>query len=154
MRCTCANRIWSFFFYLYIELFELVIEVIFHCCTTPPCHKITLFKRPFRGSRFERLDDAFVLLVSLIFLYPQKILRKSSFLSDDRLNSWMYSVRWFSVLITMPSGLRFQTRFSWNIIVLTSGRCKTSSLGWSAGLLIPRASVRFRQKLKKSRTQI
>ena len=23
---------------LYIELFELVIEVIFHYCTTPPCH--------------------------------------------------------------------------------------------------------------------
>ena len=58
---------------LYIELFDLVIEIIFHYCTTPPCHKINLFKRPFRGSRFERLDDAFVLLVSLIFLYPQKI---------------------------------------------------------------------------------
>ena len=61
---------------LYIELFELVIEVIFHYCTTPPCHKIDLFKRPFLGSRFERLDDASVLLVFLIsgFLYPQEIL--------------------------------------------------------------------------------
>jgi len=59
---------------LYIELIERVIEVIFHYYTTPPCHKINLFKRPFRGSRFERLDDAFVLLFSLIFLYPQKIL--------------------------------------------------------------------------------
>ena len=39
------------------------------------------------------------------------ILRKSSFLSDDRLNSRMYSVRWF-LLITMPSGLWFQNRFS------------------------------------------
>ena len=58
---------------LYIEFFELVIEVIFHYFTTPPCHKINLFKRPIRGSRFERLDDAFVLLVSLIFLYLQKI---------------------------------------------------------------------------------
>ena len=59
---------------LYIELFELVIEVIFHYCTTPPCYKIDLSKRPFRGSRSERLDDASVLLVSLIFfLYPQKI---------------------------------------------------------------------------------
>ena len=73
---------------LYIELFELVIEVIFHYCTTPPCHKIDLYKRPFRGSRFERLDDASVLLVSLIFLYPLKYL----FLSDDRLKSRMYSV--------------------------------------------------------------
>jgi len=88
---------------LYIELFGLVIEVIFHYCTTPPCHKINLFKRLFRGS----LDDASVLPVSLIFLYPQK----SWFLSDDRVNSRMYSVRW-SLLITMPSGLRFQNRFS------------------------------------------
>ena len=57
----------------YIEFFELVIEVIFHYCTTSPCHKIDLFKRPFQGSRSERLDNASVLLVSLIFLYPQKI---------------------------------------------------------------------------------
>jgi len=63
------------FFCLYIEPFELVIEIIFHCCTTPPCHKINLFKRQFWGSHFEHHDDAFVLLlVSLIFLYPQKIL--------------------------------------------------------------------------------
>jgi len=59
---------------LYIEFFELVIEVIFHYCTTPPCHKIDLFKRPFQGSHSERLVDASVLLVSLMFLYPQKIL--------------------------------------------------------------------------------
>jgi len=59
---------------LYIEFFELVIEIIFHYCTTPPCHKIDLFKRPFWDSRFERLDNAFVLLVSLIFLYLQEIL--------------------------------------------------------------------------------
>jgi len=62
--------------WLYIQPFELVTEIIFHSgyCTTPQCHKINLFKRPFRGSRLERLDNAFVLLVSLIFLYPQKIL--------------------------------------------------------------------------------
>ena len=60
---------------LYIEPFELFIEIIFHYCTTPPCHKINLFKHPFRGSHFERLDDAFVLLtVSLIFVYPEKVL--------------------------------------------------------------------------------
>ena len=33
-------------------------------------------------------------------------------------------------------------------------RCKTSSVGQSAGLLILRSSVRFRQKLNKLRTQI
>ena len=59
--------------YLYTQPFELVIEIIFHYWPTPPCHKINLFNRPFCGSRFERLDDALVLLVSLIFLYPQKI---------------------------------------------------------------------------------
>jgi len=59
---------------LYFDPFELALEIIFHYCTMPPCHKINLFKSPFRGSRYERLDDAFVLLVSLIFFYPQKIL--------------------------------------------------------------------------------
>jgi len=59
---------------LYLDPFELVIEIIFHYCTTTPCHKINLFKRPIRGCRFERLDDAFVLLISLIFLDHQKIL--------------------------------------------------------------------------------
>jgi len=56
---------------LYIEPLELVIKIIFHYCTTPPCHKINLFKHPswLWGSRFGCLDDAFVLLVSLIFLY-------------------------------------------------------------------------------------
>jgi len=58
----------------YTEPFELVIEIVFHYCTTSPYHKIHLFKRPFWGSRFERLDDAFVLLISLVFFYPQKIL--------------------------------------------------------------------------------
>jgi len=59
---------------LYIEPLELVIAIIFHYCTTPPCRKMNLFKRPFWGSHFERLDDTFVLLVSLIFLCRQKIL--------------------------------------------------------------------------------
>ena len=40
------------------------------------------------------------------------------------------------------------------LLLLNLRRCKTSSVGQSAGLLIPRSSVRFRQKLKKSRTQI
>jgi len=37
---------------LYVEPFKLVIEVIVNYCNTPPCHKINLFKRLFRGSRF------------------------------------------------------------------------------------------------------
>jgi len=63
-----------FVFCLYTEPFELVIEIVFRYCNTPPCHNIHLFTHPFRGIRFERLDDAFVLLISLIFLYLQKIL--------------------------------------------------------------------------------
>jgi len=35
---------------LYTEPFELVITIVFHYCTTPPCHKINLFKRPFLKS--------------------------------------------------------------------------------------------------------
>jgi len=34
---------------VYTEPFELVIEIVFHYCTTPPCHQINVFKRPFRG---------------------------------------------------------------------------------------------------------
>jgi len=52
--------------------FGAFTEIVFHYSTTPVCHKIDLVKRPIRGSRFERLDDAFVLLISLIFFYPQK----------------------------------------------------------------------------------
>ena len=40
------------------------------------------------------------------------------------------------------------------MVVTYPRRCKTSSVGQSAGLLIPRSSVRFRQKLRKLRTQI
>jgi len=65
---------------LYTEPFEIVIEIVFIYCITPFYHKIDLFKRPFRGSCSKRLDDAFVLLIILIVLYPQK----SSFVSDDR----------------------------------------------------------------------
>ena len=56
---------------LYTEPFELAVEIVFYYCTKPPCNKINLIKRAFRGSRSERLDNASVLLVSLNFLYPQ-----------------------------------------------------------------------------------
>jgi len=68
----CHQNLVSFS-YLCTEPVELFIEIVFHYCTTPPYHKIHLYKRPFWGSHFERLDDAFVLLISLIFLYPPKI---------------------------------------------------------------------------------
>jgi len=71
LHMRCQNLV--LLSYSYTKPFELVIEIAFHYCTTPPCHKIDLFKRPFRDSHCERLDDASVLLISFIFLYPQKI---------------------------------------------------------------------------------
>ena len=50
-------------FSLYTKPSELAIEIVFYWCITPPCHKINLVKRPFRGRCSERLDDAFVLLI-------------------------------------------------------------------------------------------
>ena len=44
--------------------------------------------------------------------------------------------------------------FSFGTFRIHPKRCKTSSVGQSTGLLILRSSVRFRQKLKKLRTQI
>jgi len=95
------------FLCLYIEPFELVIEIIFHYCTTPPCLKINLLKVH---------SGAFALSASMMLLCcslasSSFALRKFSFLSDDRLNSRMHSVWWFLV-ITVPSGLRFQRRCS------------------------------------------
>jgi len=65
--------------------FELVMKIILPYCTTPPCHNIDLFKRPFQGSRFEYLNDAFVLLIGLNFVYLPKVL-----IYADCLNSRMY----------------------------------------------------------------
>jgi len=73
MRCTCTTK-------------SHPLSLLVHCWTFRACCRdhfpllhhasLPLSKRPFwpRGSCFERLDDAFVLLVSLIFLYTQKIL--------------------------------------------------------------------------------
>jgi len=74
---------------------------------TPSCHKINLFKHPFRGSRLQDLDDILCCSLASSPFTP----RKFSLLSDYRLNSRMCSVRWF-LLITMPAGLRFQKQFS------------------------------------------
>jgi hypothetical protein len=59
---------------VYTKPFELVPEIILHYCTTPPCHKINLFKRPSWGRRVKHLNDAFMLLISLIFFDHQKII--------------------------------------------------------------------------------
>jgi len=59
---------------LYVKPFDPVTEIVSHYCTTPPYYQINLLKSSFWGSRFERLDDAFVFFISLIFLSPQKIL--------------------------------------------------------------------------------
>jgi len=105
---------------LYIELssFELVIDAILHYCTTPPCHKINLFKRPFRGSNFERLDDAFVLLVSLIFVYPQKILICVSWLFGPECVESCYGQR---LLLTLCAASRMWVTHRSVVIVPPEG---------------------------------
>ena len=75
---------------LYSGLVELVTEVIFHYCTTPPCHKIDLFKRPFKAGAAALSASMMLLCCSLAS--SSFTLKKSLFLSDDRLNSRMYSV--------------------------------------------------------------
>jgi len=60
----------------------LLVHWAFRACyrnCLPLLHHASLLqnwsiKRPFWGSRFELLDDALMLLISLIFLYPHKIL--------------------------------------------------------------------------------
>ena len=108
--CTCSAKI-SLFFPAYtlrvVNLSSWMFQSPCTIVTTPPCHKIILFKRLFLGSRFRRLDDAFVLLVCLMFLSNRKV----SFLSDNCLDCRMDSV-WWILLVTMLSGLRSQTRFS------------------------------------------
>jgi len=92
-----------FFPCLYTEPFELIIEIVFHCCTTPPCHKTSLLRSPFWGSRFQRLNDAFVLLIS-IFLYPQNnSLLETSYVITPWCNINIAITRLFAIL------LRFRT---------------------------------------------
>ena len=55
--------------------------------------------------------SASIMLLRFSLASSSFTLRKSLFLSDDRLHSRMHSVRWY-LLITMPSGLQFQKRFS------------------------------------------
>ena len=57
----------------------------------------------------------------------------------DRVDEWVFMRRELSVLTRVHCDPR---------------QCKTSSVGQSAGLLIPRSSVQFRQKLKNPRIQI
>jgi len=38
-------------FLLLQSVHATLFEIVFHYCTTHPCHKINVFKRPFRGSR-------------------------------------------------------------------------------------------------------
>jgi len=102
---------------LYIELFELVIEVIFHSVTAPRLPATKLICSNVHSGVAALSAPMMLLCCSLAS--SSFTLRKSFFLSDDRLNSRMYSVRCY-LLITMPSGLRFQKRFSQNIVVSKS----------------------------------
>ena len=87
---------------LYSEPFELVIQIIFHYCNTPPCLKINLLKVHSRAFAL----SASMMLLCCSLASSSFTHRKISFLSDDRLNSRMHSL-----VITVPSGLRFQDYF-------------------------------------------
>ena len=86
-------------------ILALVIDIVSHYCTMPPSLATKLICSNVHSG-------AAALSAWMMFLCCSSSFtpRKSSFLSNYRLNSKMYSVRWF-MLITMPSGLRFQKRF-------------------------------------------
>ena len=54
-------------------------QIVFHYGIISPCHNIYSFKRPFRGSRFERLDNSFVLLIRTSLTSSYFTPRKFSF---------------------------------------------------------------------------
>ena len=87
--------------------FFLLVYWAFRACywnRLPLLHHTSLqqnqsFKRPFQGSRFERLDDAVVLLISLIFLYPPKI----DISGRSPFKLWMNNVCWNSAETLDPA---------------------------------------------------
>jgi len=85
--CVCAKP------------FDLPIEIIFHCCTTPLCNKINLFKRSFQGCCLSAsMMLLFCSLVSFLFCRT-----KSSFRSDDCWNSRMFWVWFFGQPLCHPA---------------------------------------------------
>ena len=87
---------------LYVMHLELVIEIVFHDYSTPPCHKIDLFKRPFWGSHFEPAPGWYFLCCSLALSFFTRPPENPHFCQTTvwTLRCMMYSVRW-SWLITM-----------------------------------------------------
>ena len=107
-----------------------------HVCETTGTPEV-LPSRPLKGIMFK---DCLNLKIDF-----------ASALIGPRLTNLMRATRrrlWWALASCLPT---FDIE---NILTLSRGRCKTSSAGRSAGLSIPRSSVRFRQKLLKSRTQI
>ena len=103
MRCTCANRILSF-----VPACTLGSRACYRN-RLPILHHASLpqnwsVQTPIPGQPLWAPRWWFCVAHSSFSFTP----RKSSFLSDDCLISKMYSVRRF-LLITMPSGLRFQS---------------------------------------------
>jgi len=54
---------------LYIKLFELGVEVAFNNRSADTHQKVHLLKFPLQSSNFERIDDAFVLLICFCVFY-------------------------------------------------------------------------------------
>jgi len=67
--CHMIGEELVFFSFLYIKLFELGVEVAFNHRSALTHHKVNLLKFLLRSSSFERIDDAFVLLICLCFFH-------------------------------------------------------------------------------------
>ena len=63
--CHMIGEELVFLIFLCIKLFELGVEVAFNHRSAVTHNKANLLKFPLRGSRFERTDDTFVLLLRL-----------------------------------------------------------------------------------------
>jgi len=93
--------------FLYIKLFELGVEVAFNHRSAVTHHKVNLFKFPLRSRRFERTNDAFVLLICFCIFHLWEplvpICRPLEF------KIWLI---FRASLIATPSGHLFQKRFT------------------------------------------
>jgi len=103
--CHMIGEELVFFSFLYIKLFELGVEIALNNRSAVTHHKIDLLKFPLRSSSFDRIDDAFVLLICFCTS------RNPSSLSIDRLYSKIYTT-FRGTLIATPSGRLPQKRFT------------------------------------------
>jgi len=82
--CHMTGEELVFLSFLYIQLFELGVEIALNNRSAVTHHKVNVLKFPLWSRYSERTDDAFVLLICFCFFH---LSRNHSSLSVDRLNS-------------------------------------------------------------------